>query len=333
MSYFLSLQGGKTEKARLLCGIKLKVFIKDFIIVLFNSLRLASLILFVSIAGCASNSVPESSEQTSKTNVDDFAPLLATSIQPAYRLQVELLRLEQMMVQANNEPLQLARLYYERGTVYDSIGLRTLAGLDFSRALKLKPDFADAYNFIGVYLTLDQQFGRAFEEFDSALELSPGLEYAYLNRGMALHYAGKNKLALADMKSFLSFNNKDPYRIIWNYLVQNELNPELALAELTQSYLDYESNDWGWKIVALLVNKIDQKQLLNSLSNGQISNKVLAERLCEMYFYMAKQKLKQDPKWAGYYFKLAISGNVYSFIEHRYALLELDFLNQAAQQE
>lgn len=65
-------------------------------------------------------------------------------------------------------PDQRAELFYERGVMFDRVGLRTMARIDFSRALRERPDFAEAYNFIGVYLTQQQNFDEAYEASDSA---------------------------------------------------------------------------------------------------------------------------------------------------------------------
>lgn len=274
------------------------------------------------VTGCAMTTLESDTEMA----MDD-GPLIAIPLQSLYQHQIELLRLEQMISQAGRDPQRLAKLYYERGSVYDSVGLHALARLDFNRSLKVQPDFADSYNFIGVYLTLEQQYGLAYEAFDSALELAPELEYAYLNRSIALHYGNKPQLALADIKTFYQLDKSDPYRNIWFYLIQKEINPELALKQLTEQYkLHQNQNEWGWAIVAFLVKDIDKKQLFDLAADGDGTNQQLAERLCEAYFYLAEDKVKQDPDTAIYYLKLAIATNVYSYIEHRYALLELDLL-------
>ena len=41
----------------------------------------------------------------------------------------------------------VAQLYYDRGVLFDSLGLSTLARIDFNRAVKLKPDLAEVITF------------------------------------------------------------------------------------------------------------------------------------------------------------------------------------------
>ena len=51
---------------------------------------------------------------------------------------------------------------------------------------------------------------------------------------------------------------------------------------------------------------------------------MLAQRLTEVYFYMAKRH-QQEGDFAGAIslYKLALAGNVFEYVEHRYSFLEL----------
>lgn len=49
---------------------------------------------------------------------------------------------------------------------------------DLQKALKIKPDYADAYYYRGILSKLDGDFGKALADFDRALELNPKLNEA-----------------------------------------------------------------------------------------------------------------------------------------------------------
>lgn len=52
--------------------------------------------------------------------------------------------------------------------------------------------------------------------------------------------------------------------------------------------------------------------------------KEYAERLCEAYFYLAKMAIEtKQYQDAANYFRLALATNIYDFVEHRYARIEL----------
>jgi lipoprotein NlpI len=50
----------------------------------------------------------------------------------------------------------------------------------------------------------------------------------------------------------------------------------------------------------------------------------LAERLCEAYFYLAKwHQARGDANQALIYYHKTLATNVYEFVEHRYARMEM----------
>ena len=65
------------------------------------------------------------------------------------------------------------------------------------------------------------------------------------------------------------------------------------------------------------------------ISENVKSKKAFTERLCEAYFYLGKySQILGEKNKAANYFKLALSTNVYEFVEHRYARLELDLMRK-----
>ncbi|MBZ9612940.1 lipoprotein NlpI [Rheinheimera maricola] len=242
----------------------------------------------------------------------------------SYRTELAIARLTEILHRAELSEEQSAQLYYDRGVMYDSVGLRTLARLDFLRALRLKPDMADAYNFVGIHHTVNGEFAAAYEAFDSALELAPEHEFAFLNRGIALYYAGKSELAIGDFEQFLALKPTDAYRVIWLYLAQSELSTELAQQQLQQHLAQLDPAEWSSNIVNFLAGNITEQALLNSVVQDMSSQQLLAERLCEVYFYLAKwHERQQQPEQALSYYKQVLATNVFEFVEHRYARLEM----------
>ncbi|BEU02594.1 lipoprotein NlpI [Agarivorans sp. OAG1] len=272
------------------------------------------LVTFGYLSACASTS-----SQAPQTVV------LAKPLQVNYQSEVALARLGQMLNSGEYNQEQMAQLYYERGIVFDRVGLRALARFDFNRAIQLKPDFVEAYNFLGVYFTLAEEFDSAFEAFDSAVELAPDYSFAYFYRGIALNYANKPQLAMADVNHYADQAPNDPYRVLWRYLIQLEAGEPEAQNELVEALKTYRNEDWGWQIVRLYAGEIDQQTFLGTTMDVQGDNRALAERLCEAYFYMAKLAQRAgDPQLASSYFKLSLANNVYDFVEHRLALFELN---------
>lgn len=257
--------------------------------------------------------------------------VLPVPMQVSYESELGIARLGQMINAPGLTPEQRAELFFQRGVVFDRVGLRAMARLDFNRALRERPDFADAYNLNGVYLTQNQEFDEAYEAFDSALDLAPDYRYANLNRGIALYYGGRPGLAARDLRVFLEEDPSDPYRLLWWYLAREKVDPESAREELEAHLLRHGTDEWAWDIVNVYLGRISDEQLLNRIAEESQDNQQLAEMLCEAYFYLAKQAQRNgQPEQAEVYFKLALATNIYDFVEHRYSLLELDLIGQQA---
>jgi lipoprotein NlpI len=253
--------------------------------------------------------------------------VIAEPMSVNYKSEIAVARLTEVIHRAEITEQQRAQLYYDRGVIFDSVGLRSLARLDFSRALRIKPDLVDAHNFLGIHYTQLQKFNQAYESFDSTLDLAPEHEYARLNRGIALYYGGRPELALHDFENFHQLQNDDPYRLLWLYLAQQQIDQVSALQLLRSRAKAVHKNTWAKQIINLYLGDTSQSQFIAELTLGIKSNKELTDRLCEAYFYLGKyNQIKGQPKIAANYFKLALSTNVYEFVEHRYAKLELDLM-------
>jgi len=255
--------------------------------------------------------------------------VLAVPLQPTLQQEVILARMEQILASRAITDDERAQLLYERGVLYDSLGLRALARNDFSLALSVRPDMPEVFNYLGIYLTQAGSFDAAYEAFDSVLELDPTYNYAHLNRGIALYYGGRYKLAQDDLLAFYQDDPNDPFRSLWLYLVEREMDVDKAKVALQQRHDKAVRDQWGWNIVEFYLGDINEKTLMESLKADATDNTSLAEHLSETNFYLGKYYLslgeKDDAKAL---FKLAVANNVNNFVEHRYALLELALLGQ-----
>jgi len=246
-----------------------------------------------------------------------------------YRVEIAIARINDIVASPEVTDEQRAQLFYDRGVMYDSVGLPSLARYDFMRALRLKPDMADAYNFLGIHHTLSGDYESAYEAFDSALELDPDYQYVYLNRAIALQNDEKLELALRDFRQFQQIKPDDPYRALWLYLAEVEVSRAQADQTLTALLPQLDPNQWARQIAAFYLGQISEQQLLAVASDNVTEPKQLAEQLCEVYFYLAKwHALHNNPTQAIEYYKKTLSTNVYEFVEHRYARLEMAKLRQ-----
>lgn len=135
-------------------------------------------------------------------------------------------------------------------------------------------------------------------------------------------------MALEDLNAHYQQNINDPYRVIWLYLTELEQDPVTAAEKLRNRYnAATDNNDWGWQIVRLYMDDVSESEFLRQIATESEDNDVLAERLTEAYFYLGKRyHHNKDFSSALMLYKLTLAGNVYEFVEHRFALLELNRL-------
>ena len=268
------------------------------------------------LAGC-------SAKQVNQTEA------LAMPLQATLQQEVMLARMELILDSHSLTEDERAQLLYERGVLYDSMGLRALARNDFFQALSFRPDMPEVFNFLGIYFTQAANFDAAYEAFDSVLELDPTFNYAHFNRGAAFYYGGRYQLAQDDLLAFYHDDPNDPVRCLWLYLNESELNKDKAKISLQQCYNIAKRDHWGWSIVEFYLGKISEKSLYATLRKDATDNTSLAEHLSETNFYLGKFYLSLGEKDnAKALFILTVANNVHNFVEHRYALLELAKLGQ-----
>ncbi|MDF4942112.1 lipoprotein NlpI, partial [Vibrio parahaemolyticus] len=191
--------------------------------------------------------------------------------------EVQIARLSQLLQRPDLSDEVRAKMHYERGSYYDSVGLRDLARLDFNQSLQLNPAQPDIFNLLGVYFTQVGEFDAAYEAFDSTIELAPDNTYAERNRAIALYYGGRIDLALEDMTKHYQEMPTDPFRSLWLYIIEAEQNPEQAKANLQQRYLRDRSEEWGWVLVAIMLRDVSDEDALKAIMDGTRENYRLAE--------------------------------------------------------
>ncbi|TCP95806.1 lipoprotein NlpI [Cricetibacter osteomyelitidis] len=245
-----------------------------------------------------------------------------------FEQEVMIVRISQVLLVGQMSRDERANLHFERGVLYDSLGLWALARYDFTQALALQPKMVAIYNYLGLYLLLDEDYDGALEAFNAVLDIEPSYDYTYLNRGLDFYYTGRYGLAEKDFMAFYEADKTDPYRVLWLYLNEFNQNPSEAKQNLVRRAATLSNDYWGTQVVQYYLGNISLKQLLQKAEQFvDPSSPQYAEILTETYFYLAKQKLNADQKdEAIALFQLAVANRVYNFVEYRFALFELSKL-------
>ena len=106
--------------------------------------------------------------------------------------------LESLTVSPVNKTAPNAQFYYKRGVDRSKLGDKQGAIDDFTQAIHIDPNFANAYNNRGYarYLLGDNQ--GAIDDYTQAIQIYPNFAQAYYQRGLARYLLGDKQGAIDD---------------------------------------------------------------------------------------------------------------------------------------
>lgn len=289
-----------------------------------NWIQVACMGAVLVLSGCAST------ENSSSW----IYPPMAVPLQASIQQEIQLSRLDQLLLRSDIDEITRSKMFYERGLINDSLGLRDLARVDFTQSLNLKPDQSNVFNILGVYYTQNTDFDGAYEALDSALELDPKNQFAERNLAIALYYGQRYDQAYEIALKHYNDAPMDPYRAVWLYWIGLEIDPIKATEQFRTQYLQRVGEDFGWELAGVILKETPDDVFLKEIISGTRTNLALAEKLTEGYFYLAKRyQYEGDYSDAIALYKLAMAGNVYEFVEHRYAFVELGNIYKALREQ
>ena len=99
--------------------------------------------------------------------------------------------------------------YFQFGIDNQQKGNYAAAIKDYDQAIKLNPEYANAYNNRGIVKDDLGDFAAAIADYDEAIKLNPKDANAYCNRGNAKSRLGDYNAAVADFSEAIRLNPKD----------------------------------------------------------------------------------------------------------------------------
>ena len=112
---------------------------------------------------------------------------------------------------ANDQALRLkpdfAEAYNNRGYAKGDLGRHGAALIDYDEAIRLKPGVAEVYNNRGVTKKALGQHDDALADYDEAIRLKPDYAEAYKNRGSTKGELGRHDDALTDYDKAISLKS------------------------------------------------------------------------------------------------------------------------------
>jgi len=103
-----------------------------------------------------------------------------------------------------------AKSYYKTGDEYSLKGDYDNAIADYTEAIRLDSNYAEAYNKRGdVYLVIKRDNDSAIADYTEAIRLNPNKTEAYLGRGASYFIKGNRDRAIADCEAVLRIDPND----------------------------------------------------------------------------------------------------------------------------
>ena len=122
-------------------------------------------------------------------------------------------------------PVGYATLFYGRGAIYNANGEPEHAIEQFDQAIRLQPEFPEAFNNRGVAYFNNGQFSHAIDDYGHALHFRPDYTSALQNRGNAYAAKGQYDHAIEEYNKAIELkpaaaayrNRGNAYRATGNY--------------------------------------------------------------------------------------------------------------------
>ena len=133
-----------------------------------------------------------------------------------------------------------AEYYNNRGLVCADRQDYQRAIADFSKAIELNPQFAQAYNNRAMAYTLQGDFEKALPDFSKMIEFNPKSAQAYCNRGVVYYHLGLIAYELPNLFRAKNYFEKATH----DYETAIALNAKFAEAYYYLSVIWLQCEDW-----------------------------------------------------------------------------------------
>ena len=208
--------------------------------------------------------------------------------------------------------------YFLRGNAKYELGLYDAAIVDYTQAIRLKPDAAFAYNNRGNAKYELKQYFAAISDYDMAIILEPDYAGTYYSRGVVKHNLKQYDAAIVDYDTAIHFkpdhakayNNrglakeklKQYFAAIADYDTAIRLNPDAAFAYNNRGNAKYELKQYFAAISDYDMAIILEPDYADAYNNRGNAKQSLKQYDAAIVDYTQAIRLKPDYALA-YYFR------------------------------
>ena len=151
-----------------------------------------------------------------------------------------------------------------RAMVYGAQGKFDLAMTDLKIALERDPEDPQVFRFRCRVEIHQERFQQAIDDCNQALKLEPGYSIAKVEKGAAQYFAGDYRGAAGTLADFMSYQQEEPYGLLWLHLARRRLGID-DTAQLKEQAQRIDTGRWP----ALIVRYFEGQVSLDALESAK----------------------------------------------------------------
>jgi lipoprotein NlpI len=224
------------------------------------------------------------------------------------------------------EASRSAMLFNDHAWEYERDGLYDSAVDSFTRAIRLRPDYAEAYFGRGWVNERLGQLESAVADYSWAIKVRPGFAAAYNNRGVVQLYRNRLEEAERDFEAALAAGDDEArrYAMLWRYVAIERAGGD-GRARLAADARKADLGRWPGVLAKFFLGEASTEHVLEEAADRDPL--LRREKLSVAYFFLGQHHLlRGDPIRAKAFFRDTLATGVSAFVQYAAAERELERL-------
>jgi len=216
-----------------------------------------------------------------------------------------------------------AEAYFGRGWAQEGKGNHEQAIRNFSQAIQANPSYGQAYYGRGWAHEQMNHSGLAIEEYTKAIQATPAYSDAYLSRGILYFYNGRIEVAENDFaRAFETGTDKlAPYALLWLYISQARSGKD-GVPTLLKNSRQMNLETWPGIMISLFLEKVEPWRVVVEAEDADLKKQL--EKECVAFFFLGQYYLMNgNADKAAEFFRKTLNTGVTNYRQYESAEKEL----------
>jgi lipoprotein NlpI len=178
--------------------------------------------------------------------------------------------------------------YVSRAIIYGTQDKLDLAMADLDRALEHDPNDAYAYRIRCRFKLHQGKLPEALSDCSQALELAPSYSLAKVEKGAAQYLTGDYRGAVDTLADFMSYQQEEPYGLLWLHLARRRLGIDDA-AVLKEQAQRLDSGRWPALIVRYFEGQVSRETIESAKPDPD--PELAGSRRCDIDYFVGEAEV------------------------------------------